>query len=93
MQQHVVNSNQQTSANILIQIGGQYVQFSAFHYVLSQIVSENDITVPNLAPPFNGTYLNKLLMFVTLRYLNAQLVVSHVPTNWYSFVFIPQYTM
>ena len=63
MQQLVVNTNQQTSANILIQIGGEYVQLSAFHNVLSQIVSENDITVPNLliAPPFDGTYLNKLL--------------------------------
>lgn len=67
MQQLLENSSKQTSANILINIGTEYIELAAFQGVLSTIVNGGDINVPHLlaAPLFNGSYQSKLLVTIT----------------------------
>ena len=66
MQQLTDNNAQQTSANLLISSGAEYIQLSAFKEVLCNIIGGADITVPNLltAPRFRCTYENKLITSV-----------------------------
>ncbi len=55
-------------ANLVINSGSEYMQLTAFHHVLKQIVRGKEVTVQNLltAPPFTCTYENKIITSVCI---------------------------
>ena len=67
LQQLTTTARQHTSANLLINVGVEYMQLTAFNNILEQIVNGREISVVGLlmAPRFNMTYDGKVIVSIS----------------------------
>ena len=67
LQQLTTTARQHTSANLLINVGVEYMQLTAFNNILQQIVNGREISVVGLlmAPRFNMTYDGKVIVSIS----------------------------
>lgn len=57
----------EASGKLLINVGTEYLQLSAFKCILAEIVQDKDITVPSLlkAKPFTFVYENNVIVSIS----------------------------